>query len=230
MDGNKNRGKAIPHDEARKLLERIKDLDDKLRGSESELKLVREQLGYVVRLLELIYGIEVFAKEMADKQLAEMIMESLIDGPKNISQVTRDVREKKGRASRSLVARTLEDLRSRGVVDLVYEKQKRKVYALKRGHESADPRGGIRGRLACRGGKGQRLLPVHPLPCPRDRRGRTLQEPKRGLDTGRPQRSSLLLRKDSDAGPNGLEGRRAVGASRSTTTSEPLKSDRPSPA
>ncbi len=141
MRGKRNRGKAVPNDQVGDLLEEIKELGDKLKGNESQLRLVKEQLGYVVRLLELIYGIEVFAKEMANKQLAEMVMESLIDGPKNISQITRDVREKKGRASRSLIARTLEDLRQRGLVDLVYEKQKRKVYALKRGEQSSSERG-----------------------------------------------------------------------------------------
>lgn len=132
MDGETNSRENVSGDKVERLIEDINALEEKLHGNEVEIREVKAQLGYVVRLLELIYGIELVAKEVANKQMAELVMESLIDGPKNISQITETIREKRGKASRSIVAKTLSELREKGLVELVSEREKEKVYGLRK--------------------------------------------------------------------------------------------------
>jgi len=132
LDGETNSRENVSGDKVERLIEDIKALEEKLHGNEVEIREVKAQLGYVVRLLELIYGIELVAKEVANKQMAELVMESLIDGPKNISQITEAIREKRGKASRSIVAKTLSELREKGLVELVSEREKEKVYGLRK--------------------------------------------------------------------------------------------------
>ena len=132
MDGETNSRENVSGDKVERLIEDIKALEEKLHGNEVEIREVKAQLAYVVRLLELIYGIELVAKEVANKQMAELVMESLIDGPKNISQITETIREKRGKASRSMVAKTLSELREKGLVELVSEREKEKVYGLRK--------------------------------------------------------------------------------------------------
>jgi len=132
LDGETNSRENVSGDKVERLIEDINALEEKLHGNEVEIREVKAQLGYVVRLLELIYGIELVAKEVANKQMAELVMESLIDGPKNISQITETIREKRGKASRSIVAKTLSELREKGLVELVSEREKEKVYGLRK--------------------------------------------------------------------------------------------------
>jgi len=132
LDGETNSRENVSGDKVERLIEDIKALEEKLHGNEVEIREVKAQLGYVVRLLELIYGIELVAKEVANKQMAELVMESLIDGPKNISQITEAIREKRGKASRSIVAKTLSELREKGLVELISEREKEKVYGLRK--------------------------------------------------------------------------------------------------
>jgi len=132
LDGETNSRENVSGDKVERLIEDIKALEEKLHGNEVEIREVKAQLGYVVRLLELIYGIELVAKEVANKQMAELVMENLIDGPKNISQITEAIREKRGKASRSIVAKTLSELREKGLVELISEREKEKVYGLRK--------------------------------------------------------------------------------------------------
>ena len=132
MDGETNSRENVSGDKVERLIEDIKALEEKLHGNEVEIREVKAQLGYVVRLLELIYGIELVAKEVANKQMTELVMESLIDGPKNISHITEAIREKRGKASRSIVAKTLSELREKRLVELVSEREKEKVYGLRK--------------------------------------------------------------------------------------------------
>jgi hypothetical protein len=70
-------------------------------------------------------------KEIASDDLMTLILRTIVvRGPSNISQITRTVRQKRGKASRRIIALKLQTLEKLGAVEIVEQSSKKKVYDL----------------------------------------------------------------------------------------------------
>jgi DNA-binding transcriptional ArsR family regulator len=70
-------------------------------------------------------------KEVSFDELMRCIIRTIaVRGPRNISQITRDVQRTRGKASRRTVAAKLHRLEEMGAVKVVQEKAKQKTYEL----------------------------------------------------------------------------------------------------
>ncbi len=70
-------------------------------------------------------------KEVSSDELMRCILRTIvIHGPRNISQITRDVQRIRGKASRRTIATKLRKLEKTGVVKVIQEKTKQKTYEL----------------------------------------------------------------------------------------------------
>lgn len=116
------------------MINRLDNLETKIESYEEDRRIIetyKSLLNIYASVLGKIANLERLAR-LFSSDLDRAIVRVLSDGePRNISEITSEVKKLRGRASRRIIAERLRLLSQRGILDRV--EGKGKVYRLKRG-------------------------------------------------------------------------------------------------
>lgn len=133
-------------DKINELIRKINWFENELRKEKETNALLLKELAVIRNVLtmsSLTYNssrkIVLLSRSLKAGELAKDITEILMtEGPLNISQLTKILKEMRGRASRKTVSMKLAELMSLGIVEVIDRKKSEKLYKIKDTEQTED--------------------------------------------------------------------------------------------